>query len=83
MDYTVTIKFKKKNEVTPKNINKAIELIPVAYKLGHTQKNMMEFMYPSSSYVINFRENQKAAENFRLNLFENHGNIFDIKCNYI
>ena len=42
MDYTVTIKFKKKNEVTPKNINKVIELIPVTYKLGHTQKNMMD-----------------------------------------
>ena len=83
MDYTVTIKFKKKNEVTPKNINKVIELIPVAYKLGHTQKNMMEFMYPSSSYVISFRENQEAAENFRLSLFKRYGNIFDIKCNYI
>lgn len=83
MDYTVTIKFKNKNEVTPKNINKVIELILVAYKLEHTQKNMMKSMYPSFSYIINFRENQKAAENFRFNLFENYRNIFDIKCNYI
>ncbi len=83
MKYTVTIKFKKRNEVTPDNINKVIELIPVAYKLGHTQANMMKSMYPSKSYIIDFKENQEVAEAFRKKLFNAYGNIFDINCNYI
>lgn len=53
-----------------KNINKIIELIPPAYRMGHTQSNMMK-MYPSSSYTISFRDNKALAEDFRLKLFDN------------
>lgn len=83
MDYIVTIKFKNRNKAIPGNFNKVIELIPVAYKSGHTQVNIMKSMYPSKNYDINFRKNQEAAEKFRTSLFEKCGNDFDINCNYI
>lgn len=83
MSYSVSIKFKKKNDTTPQNINNVIGLIPPAYRGGHTQTNMMQVMFPSSRYTIDFRDNKNLADNFAQELFTRYGNIFDINRDYL
>lgn len=79
MKTKICFKFMKQIDCSPLNINKIIDCIPPAYKLGHTQESMMFGLYPSKTYEVDFRDNEVAAEKFRMNLFELLGNELHIK----
>ncbi len=81
MNYEVTIKFIRKNDCSPDNVNKIIECIPPAYRSGHTQVNLIQSMFPSKSYTISFK-NKEVAEKFRIDLFTYNGNLLQIVKNY-
>jgi len=82
MDYIISVKFIRKNECSPLNVNKIIDCIAPSYRGGHKQTTMVKAMYPSKTYKISFGDNNDIAEKFRVDLFINHGDLLQITKNY-